>query len=88
MESVGAEEGKSGSSLTSTDMTKGKVLGCLTYIVIGFVLMFPLGMLFDGMNWPLFHFWALAHGSFVLAWPMLTLLAWVVDHFFGRAKSK
>ena len=87
MGGVGTEGGNSG-GLTSTDMTKGTILGCLTYIVIGFVLMFPLGMLFDGMNWPLFHFWALAHGSFVLAWPMLTLLAWVVDLFFGRAKSK
>jgi hypothetical protein len=53
-------------------MTKGKVLGCLTYVAIGFVLMFPLGMLFDDM--PLFHTWGLAHGSFILAWPVLTLL--------------
>ena len=65
-----------------------RVLGCLTYIAIGFALMFPLGMLFDDMKWPLFHSWGLAHGSFILAWPALTLLAWLVDHFFGRGKTK
>ncbi|MBS1802195.1 MAG: hypothetical protein JST28_02450 [Acidobacteria bacterium] len=50
-------------------------LGCLTSIVLGFLLMIPLSMLFDAMNWPLFHTWGLAHGSFILAWPMLTILS-------------
>jgi hypothetical protein len=48
-------------------MAKGKVAGCLTYAAIGLVLMFPLGLLFDDMKWPLFHSWGLAHGSFILA---------------------
>jgi hypothetical protein len=69
-------------------MTKTKTLGCLTYVAIGFILMFPLGMLFNDMNWPLFHSWALAHGSFILAWPLLTLLVFVVDYFFGKNNSK
>jgi len=42
-------------------------------IVGGFFLMVPLAMLFDAMNWPLFHTWGLAHGSFLIAWPVLTL---------------
>lgn len=44
-------------------------------IILGFFLMAPLGMLFDKMNWPLFHTWGLAHGSFLFAWPLLTLLS-------------
>jgi len=50
-------------------------LGCLTSVILGFLLMIPLAMLFDAMNWPLFHSWALAHGSFIFAWPILTVLA-------------
>jgi hypothetical protein len=67
-------------------MTKEKFLGCFAYTAIGFILMFPLGMLFDDMKWPLFHSWALAHGSFILAWPLLTLLTWALDHFFGTVR--
>jgi len=43
--------------------------------VCGFFLMWPLGLLFDKMNWAVFHSWGLAHGSFFIAWP---LLAWAV----------
>ena len=55
--------------------------GCVQFIVstaCGFLLVFPLGLLFDKMNWPFFHSWGLAHGSFVLAWPMMTLLSFGV----------
>jgi hypothetical protein len=65
-------------------MTKLKIAGCTGYAVIGFLLMFPLGMFFDDMDWPLFHSWALAHGSFILAWPLLTLLCLLIDR--TRAK--
>jgi hypothetical protein len=34
-------------------------------------LMVPLGLLFDAMNWPLFHTFDLAHKSFFIAWPIL-----------------
>jgi hypothetical protein len=40
--------------------------------------MIPLAMLFDAMNWPLFHTWALAHGAFLFAWPLLALLSYGV----------
>jgi len=57
-------------------------LGCLTSVVLGFLLMIPLGILFTAMNWPLFHTWGLVHGSFIFAWPWLAALAfaflWVV----------
>jgi uncharacterized membrane protein len=47
-------------------------------LVIGFLLMWPVGWLFGRMGWPMFHGWGLAHGSFVIAWPVLSLLAFVV----------
>lgn len=40
----------------------------------GFVLMIPLGALFDFMNWPVFHSWGLTHESFLIAW---ATLSWV-----------
>jgi len=48
----------------------------LLSIALGFLLMAPLAMLFNAMNWPMFHGWALAHGTFVIAWPALTLVAY------------
>jgi hypothetical protein len=29
---------------------------------------------FDANNWPLFHSWALSHGSFVILWPVCVML--------------
>jgi hypothetical protein len=54
-------------------------------IVVGFVLMWPLGWLFGVMNWPVFHSWGLAHGSFVLAWPMLSAFCFLVGWPLSRA---
>ena len=28
------------------------------------------------------------HGSFILAWPLLTLMAFVIDHFFGKENPR
>jgi uncharacterized membrane protein len=47
-------------------------------LVIGFVLMWPVGWLFGQMGWPMFHGWGLAHGAFAIAWPVLSLLALAV----------
>jgi hypothetical protein len=55
-------------------MRNATTVGWLVSIVFGFLLMIPLAMLFDAMNWPLFHSWGLAHGSFIIAWPLLTLI--------------
>ena len=46
-------------------------------IVLGFFLMGPLAMLFEAMRWAMFHGWALAHGTFVIAWPALTVVSFV-----------
>src|ERR1700722_9739674 len=56
------------------------MLGCLGSVVTGFFLMIPLAMVFNAMDWPLFHSWGLAHGSFIIAWPMLTVLSFAVFH--------
>jgi hypothetical protein len=63
---------------------KQKILGCASYSAMGFLLMFPLGMVFDDMNWPRFHSWALAHGSFHLAWPLLTLMCFAIQRVIER----
>jgi hypothetical protein len=58
-------------------------------IVLGFALMFPLGWLFGIMNWPVFHGWGLVHGAFMVAWPALALVSWVlVSLMRTRGKSK
>ena len=61
---------------------------CFASIVTGFFLMWPLGMLFDAMNWPLFNGWGLAHGSFILAWPMLAVASFGIILKFGLARNK
>jgi hypothetical protein len=58
-----------------------------TSIVLGLFLMIPLGLLFDAMDWPVFHSWGLIHGSFILAWPLLTLASFGVIRAFGRQKT-
>jgi hypothetical protein len=44
--------------------------------VAGFFLMIPLYLIFDALHWPIFNGWALAHGTFIVAWPLLTLGVW------------
>lgn len=46
-------------------------------IVLGFFLMSPLAALFEAMRWAMFHGWALMHGTFVIAWPALAVVAFV-----------
>ena len=55
---------------------KRRALDVFISIALGFVLMAPLGMLFDAMNWGVFHSWGLARGSFIVAWPLLTLVSY------------
>jgi D-alanyl-lipoteichoic acid acyltransferase DltB (MBOAT superfamily) len=71
---------------------KSVVLTGLLAIVLGFFLMVPLAHLFDAMNWAVFNTWGLAHGSFVLAWPMLAyasfyLLRILIPALRGREQS-
>ena len=44
-------------------------------VALGFVLMIPLGILYDVMGWPTFHSWGLGSGGFFAAWPALFLAA-------------
>lgn len=65
-----------------------KALIFFVSIVCGFFLMAPLGIFFDKMDLPLFHTWGLAHGSFLLAWPMLTVLSFVTIKFLLTRSRK
>jgi hypothetical protein len=43
----------------------------------GFLLMWPLGRTYAALGWPTFHSWGLMHGTFVAAWPTLSILAFL-----------
>ncbi|HEX9760029.1 MAG TPA: hypothetical protein VGA40_03875 [Candidatus Acidoferrales bacterium] len=53
-------------------------------IVAGFFLMAPLASLAEMNHWPYFQTWGLAHGSFIVAWPALSLLSYGVVHLADR----
>jgi hypothetical protein len=53
-------------------------------VVAGFFLMVPLASLFDWMRWPHFNAWSLAHGAFVLAWPLMTCMAFPIVAYVGQ----
>jgi hypothetical protein len=59
--------------------TKYALLVVVSWIA-GFLLMIPLDLIFNAMHWPIFNGWALAHGSFIIAWPLLTLAVWCAIH--------
>jgi len=46
-------------------------------IVAGYLLMWPLGYAWTTLSLPTFHLWGLAHGTFVAAWPTLSILAFL-----------
>jgi len=50
-------------------------------VTVGFALMIPLGLAFDELKLPVFNSWALAHVSFMFAWPALT---WICFRFLDR----
>jgi hypothetical protein len=56
---------------------------------VGFVFMFPMAVLFERMNWPYFNYWAMQHGAaFVIAWPILTFIAYATLRRLRRKNSK
>ena len=57
--------------------------------VIGFLLLWPLGAVFAKLGWPLFHPWGLAHGSFLMAWPLLGWLVYQITAVgFRRSRER
>jgi hypothetical protein len=58
-------------------------------IPIGFISTWPLGALFEAMHWPVFHGWGLAHGAFIVAWPLLSILSFAglrtASRYFRRS---
>src|SRR2546429_381247 len=55
-------------------------------VVAGFFLMWPLGYAYAALNWPTFHVWGLMHGTFVAAWPALSILAFLALGYLPRFK--
>ena len=62
--------------------------GCVLAPVVGLLLLFPIAALFDSMNWPMFHSWGMAHGAFIFAWPLTTLIAFVLTVAALKAVDK
>jgi len=46
-------------------------------VVVGFLLMWPLGSLYGLVNWPTFQLWGLMHGGFFSAWPTLSIFTFL-----------
>ena len=58
--------------------------GCLFSMVMGFVLMWPLGEFCGNMGWSACNFYSLSHGAFIVAWP---ILAFACHAFLPRPKK-
>ena len=64
------------------------MVGCLLAPVVGLLLLFPIAVFFDSMNWPMFHSWGMAHGAFIFAWPITTLMSLAVTLAALKAVDK
>jgi hypothetical protein len=53
------------------------LIRCAIAIVAGFLLMWPLGYAWTALSFPTFHLWGLMHGTFVAAWPTLSILTFL-----------
>ena len=51
-------------------------------VVAGFFLMWPLGYTWTALSLPTFHLWGLMHGTFVAAWPTLSILTFLGLGYF------
>ena len=47
----------------------------------GLLLMWPLATISGQNNWPIFRNWDLIHGTFAIAWPVLSGLTYAVLRF-------
>jgi hypothetical protein len=65
-----------------------KLLRIFAAILFGFLAMLPLSALFTTMEWPVFNGWGLAHGSFIVAWPVLSLCGYWVSGYLPAFKRR
>ena len=61
-------------------------VGCVTAPAV--VGLFPAAALFETMNWPMFHTWGMAHGAFLFAWPVTTLIGFGLTLATQKAVDK
>ena len=53
------------------------VIRIVIAVIAGFLLMWPLGYAWTALSWPTFHLWGLTHGTFMAAWPALSILVYL-----------
>ena len=56
-------------------------------IVAGFLLMWPFGYAWTALSLPTFHLWGLVHGTFVAAWPALSVIAFLALGYLPLFRS-
>jgi len=56
-------------------------------VIAGFLLMWPLGYAYAALGWPTFQLWGLMHGTFVAAWPTLSILVFLALGYLPAFKS-
>ena len=47
-------------------------------VLLGFIALFPLIIISNAMEWMLFTGWGMSHGGFIIAWPVLSLVAYLI----------
>ena len=66
------------------------ILRCMASMVIGLLLLFPLGAVYGAAGLPVYHSWGLAHGAFATAIPALVAAAFValgLVPWFGKTND-
>ncbi len=55
-----------------------QIIRIVLSVILAFLALIPLASLFDHMNWSMFNSWALVHGSFLIAVPILAVLIYLL----------
>ena len=53
-------------------------------VLVGTLLLVPVGAFFNAMRWPLLNTWALAHGVFIVFLPVLLFILFRIANFLSR----
>ena len=65
-----------------------KVLQAFFALILGFLLLYPLAAFYGAAHLPVYHGWAMAHGSFTTAFPAMVAVAYFLLGYipwFGKA---
>ena len=73
---------------TAAVRRRGSLARIIAAILLGFLAMVPLAAVFTTMDWPAFNGWGLAHGSFVIAWPLMSLCSYWLCGYLPAFKHR